>query len=186
MSGPNIAPARAAEATPDRLVVVEVDEHHAAGSYRNMFLICWTGETKPGAVARLIQPLARLAEQFPEGIGLMQVVGAKTGPPSSEARGALSKLLQAGSDTVVCSSLVVTGVGFRMAAARAFATGLIMLARLRFPHEVYARVAEAATWQVALLPPGKRAAMKPHDLIAAVNELQSKSAEPPARLRPRP
>src|SRR5262245_49463821 len=120
MSGPNIAPTRAAEATPDRLVTVEVDEHHAAGTYRNMFLVCWAGETKPGAVARLIQPLSRLGEQFPEGIGLMQVVGATTGPPSSDARGALLKLLQAGSDIVLCSSLVVTGVGFRMAAARAF------------------------------------------------------------------
>jgi hypothetical protein len=185
MSGPNIAPARAAEALPDRLVIVEVDEHHAAASYRNMFIVCWTGDTKPGAVARLIQPMVRLGEQFPDGIGLMQVVSASTGPPSSEARGALSKLLQAGSEYIRCSSLVVPGVGFRMAAARAFATGLIMLARLRFPHEVYARVAEAATWQVTLLPPGKRAAMKAHDLIGAVNDLQKKPTDLPLRTRPR-
>jgi hypothetical protein len=186
MSGPITAPARATEASPDRLVILEVDELHAAASYRNMFIICWTGDTKPGAAARLIQPMSRLGEQFPDGIGLMQVVGATTGPPSSEARGALSKLLQAGSEIILCSTLVVPGVGFRMAAARAFATGLIMLARLRFPHEVYARVAEAATWQVTLLPPGKRPAMKAHDLIAAVTELQKKQTDLALRPRMRP
>jgi hypothetical protein len=156
---------------------VDLDLNHVAAVWRNMFVVYWLGETNPGAVARVTQHLQRLAAQFGTGIGLMQVVGATTGPPSSEAREALAKMLKGGSAYIVCSSLVVPGVGFRMAAARALATGLIMLARPSFPHEVYSTVEEAAIWHCSLLPPTGSSPVTPSDISSVVRTLQATLGE---------
>lgn len=170
--------------TPADFALAELDPDHAVATWRNLLVIYWLGDTTPGAVIRLIQPLQRLAQRYADGVGLMQVVGAKTAAPSAESRAAIAKLMSAGAQSIVCSSLVVPGVGFRMAAARALATGLIMIARPPFPHQVYATVEEAAAWQCTLLPPGPHASPVPRDIIGVVRVLRGKLEEP-ARRRPR-
>lgn len=164
-------------ATPVTPKIVDVDLNHVAGVWKNMLVVYWLGETNPGAVARVTQHLQRLGAQFSTGIGLMQVVGATTGPPPSDARDALAKMLKSGSSFIVCSSLVVPGVGFRMAAARALATGLIMLARPNFPHEVYSTVEEAAIWHCSLLPPTEGPRVAPSDIVSIVKTLQARLSE---------
>jgi hypothetical protein len=159
------------------MALVEVDPNHAAATWRNLFVVYWLGETKPGAVARLRQPLIKLGEQFKDGIGLMQVVGPKTVAPGSEARNALANLMKGASDIIVCSSLVVPGVGFRMAAARALATGLVMLARPPFPHQVYATVEQAAAWQSSVLPPHGLDAVQPRQILSVVEFLRKRLPE---------
>jgi hypothetical protein len=169
----------ARNASPADFKLLEVDPNHAAGIWRNLLVVYWLGDTRPGAVARLTQPMLRLGAQFEDGIGLMQVVGPKTAAPTSEARAALATLLKAGREVIVCSSLVVPGVGFRMAAARGLATGLIMLARPPFPHEVYATVEQAAEWQCTRLPRHKSGPPRPDQVLSVVDALRCKLPEAP-------
>lgn len=151
--------------------MIEVDEHHGAATWQNLFMVYWNGETKADAVTRLIRPLLSLKSQAPAGIHLIQVVAAKAGPPSSEARAALVALLRAASPGTIGSTLIVPDVGFRMAAARAFATGLSMLVRLKFPHEVYASVERAAARHCDLAASHPADPMAPWQIVAAVEEL---------------
>ncbi len=114
-------------------------------------IACWRRETRATAVQLLAKLVAQLGKAHPSGIGLMQLVSASARPP--EARAELSQLLETSAQWVRCSSLVVVGEGFRMAAARALAATLIQLARPPFPHKVFASVEQAATWHRQVLPP---------------------------------
>ncbi len=154
--------------------LLEADREHAACTWRNLFVVYWLGETTPGAVARLHQPLLRLGQQHPEKLGLIQVVGASTAAPPSEARDALAKFLKAGGEVIACSALVVPGVGFRMAAARALATGLVMLARPPFQHQVYATVDQAASWLSSVVPSLEGPPMQAREIVAVVTNLQNR------------
>jgi hypothetical protein len=178
MRGPHALPIR--KPSPPEVSLVEIDPNHVAGVWRNLLVVYWLGTTTPGAVTRLKQPLLRLGEQFPDGVGLMQVVGPKTQAPDSEGRAALVHLLKSCSTVIVCSSLIVPGVGFRMAAARALATGLIMVARPGFPHEVFDTVERAAVWQRQLLPPRGEVQAEAEEIVEVVNFLRSKLPTPPS------
>src|SRR5690606_30899909 len=123
-------------------------ERYAVATCGNMVVIIWRGQTLVAAVARarsvLVETLAHGSGKF----GLMQVVEQGAPPPDSAARDALADLLAAGRGRLACSSLVYPGTGFWAAAARAFVTGLTMLARPGFPHVAFATAAEAADWHV--------------------------------------
>ena len=164
-------PAATRQFSPIQLAMVEMDEHHGAATWQNLFMVYWNGQTKADAVTRLTRPLLDLKAENPSGIHLIQVVAAKSGPPSNEARTALVALLRAASSGTISSSLVVPGVGFRMAAARAFATGLIMVVQLRFPHEVYASVERAAAWHCDFLASHAARSIAPWQIVAAVGQL---------------
>jgi len=67
-------------------------------------------------------------------------------PPPSEAREAVAIFLRSAAGKVRMSAVMHEGFGFRAAAVRSVVTGLSMLVRLPYPHEIFATVEQAANW----------------------------------------
>jgi hypothetical protein len=128
-----------------------VDERYAVATCGNMVVIAWRGETRVAAVARAKSILLDAFSRGHGKYGLMQFVERTAPPPDGEARDALGGMLAAGRGYITGSSLVYPGTGFWAAAARAFVTGLQLLARPGFPHVTFPTVGEAADWHRQLL-----------------------------------
>lgn len=126
--------------------VHHVEKNAAVATHGRMMQIMWRGQTTVEAVHRARQILLGLVADRPTALGLMQVVELNSPPPDAAAREALADLLAAGKGFITCSSLVYPGTGFWAAAARAFVTGLTMLARPGFPHEIFPTTERAAEW----------------------------------------
>jgi hypothetical protein len=137
---------------PRELRVLEVDKDHAMGTWGNMLIIVWRGITYIPTIERCMVAMSELIAAYPAGIGLLQVAEMTAKPPDGAVRAAVARMLASGRDHVTSSSLVYSGTGFWMAACRAFVTGLTLLSRPGFPHEVFATVDEAANWHARLIP----------------------------------
>jgi hypothetical protein len=132
-------------------VRVEIDADHGVGTYRRLVVVVWRHETRAAAVARVGRALKELSAQTRGPVGLLQVVEPTASPPGAEAKQALAHMLKTSAGTVACSALAYLGGGVKMAAARAFITGVAMLSRPAFPHVVFPTVEEAAEWHVKRL-----------------------------------
>jgi hypothetical protein len=137
----------------DPVVVVD-DPNFAVGRAGDLLVVLWIGETTPSAVRRIAE-LVRTSRDRGERIGLLQVILHAAKPPDQETREALIELVRGGRDVLAASAVVYPGDGFIMAAARAFVSGIAMLARPGFPHMVFPSRTEAADWIARLLPAGR-------------------------------
>ncbi len=148
------------------------DEHATLVGWSGFVIACWHVETTSSTVRRLQELIGRVGEAQPSGIGLMQVVAPAARPPASEVRAALTEMLRSSGPWVRCSSVVVAGEGFRVAAARAVIATLGQVARPTFLHRVFSSVAQASTWHRSLLPEEVR--FSEHDLTRVAESLLSR------------
>jgi hypothetical protein len=133
--------------------VVHEDAHCTAGTFQNVGIVIWRDDTEAASVRIVGQMLGRLSSQFPAGIGLMQLVGEGHPPLRAESRAELNRVLRSGATSIRCSTLVFEGQGFKAAAVRGIAAGLVMLKRVPFPHQVV-NLQTAVDMQIAHIPPG--------------------------------
>jgi hypothetical protein len=133
--------------------VVHQDEHCILGTFRNVVIAVWVTDTRIEALRILGGVLPRLGADFPGGIGLVQIVGERHPPLRAESRHELNQILKAGGSSVRCSTVVFEGQGFRAAAVRGIAAGLVMLTRVPFPHQVFGKLGPALDTQISHLPP---------------------------------
>jgi hypothetical protein len=152
------------------VIYLERTPEHVFAHWRNLVVAYWIGRTNSSAVLRLNTALTRLGEEFKEGIGLIQVVHEKAPAPESTSRSALQAMLRDQSDIIACSSVVSPGVGFRAASVRALITGLVMLARPKFPHLIHATVEETAKWHAEHLPGGS-VPPNPRAILRAIRDI---------------
>jgi hypothetical protein len=169
------APTETTDAPPLRreLRVLEVDRDHAVATWANLMVIVWRGQTQPVAVLRAEKALEELMATYTDGVGLLQVAEPTAPPPDGASRAAVAKMLESGRGRITSSSLVYAGTGFYMAAARAFVTGLSLLTRAGFPHEVFATVPEAAEWHARLMPRADGRYATQQDIVDTTAELTS-------------
>ena len=144
---PREGPVPPSMTTPSMPRVLCSDESHCTGTWGRFFMVVWKGSTTVEA-ARAIQYGLR---DFAAGHGgqrvvLITVVEASAPLPNADARTALSNILRFCADDVLCSGVAMEGDGFRAAAVRGVATGLSLVARQPFPHQVFASVGQAAAW----------------------------------------
>ncbi len=133
----------------------------------------WFVHTTATAVDRLTDVLRATRSHHDHPIGLIQEVTLTATQPDTEARKALNTMLQLGPGVIRCSSIVVPGVGFRVAWIRAFISGLAMLARPGFPHVVFDSIDQAAQWQQHLLEGADVDPPKSTQLVDAHEELHA-------------
>ena len=145
------------------------DARHALATRGNMVFIAWRGETLVSAITNAKRVLGQALMQRYTSYGLMQYVEQGAPPPDTAARNALADMLTAGRGRLVCSSLVYPGTGFWAAAARAFVTGLNLLARPGFPHVVFPTVRDAAQWHIQLL--AKEPVLTHADICKTIDDL---------------
>jgi hypothetical protein len=132
----------------------------------------WRHETRAEDVRLVSDTLHRLAATHPEGVGFVQFLDDRSDSVTldAQARTSLSQLLTRGKPYIKCSSLVFTGLGFRASAVRALVTGIALLARPGFPHQVFASAPAAADAQAALLAPRGTERSWSDELVAVVYE----------------
>lgn len=165
--------------TAPRAIDVVSDEQHCRGLFPNLVVAYWHKRTLPSAVSGLGDLVRRGKQRFPQGVALVQVVSVDAEMPNSDVRAQLADLLREGGGKVVGSSVVVPGVGFKVATARGFVTGLALLVRPPFPHVVHSTIGESALWLSQLLLKAS-VHMSAAELRTCVESLVATAAAAPA------
>jgi hypothetical protein len=136
MGMPNVPEPRfdpTSDASPARLSRCFPD--YAFGSWANVFMISWRQETTVSAVVQVRKECERFGRLHPDGIFLLTIIEAEASVPSAAARTTLAAFLKAG-NYILASAVVIEGHSFRAALVRGVVTGLTLLARQPFPHQV--------------------------------------------------
>lgn len=137
-------------ASDSELEVVEQDGEHVAAVWRNVLILVWVSCTRATHVSAARLTLRRLAESYPGGIGLVQVIEKDCNRLDGEAREAFAQLY--GSETAIrCSAIVMEGSGFRAASVRMIVAALARVSGSVFPHRLFSDVTTAALWEAELL-----------------------------------
>jgi hypothetical protein len=125
---------------------------HIVATWRNVVLLIWRRETTVEGVSAARRIYDELAAVCPGGVLLMTIVEEKAPAPSADARKDLARFLSNCSGRMILSAVVHEGAGFQAAMVRSVVTGLALVARLPYPHKVFATVAEAEAWFRASSP----------------------------------
>jgi hypothetical protein len=152
--------------------LIRVDDDYALGSHRNLFVLIWRRETTIDGCRAFRDELFRFAEDRPQGIGLLTIVEEMAPMPPTESRQSIASTLRDASDHIHASAVVFEGAGFRAAAVRSVVVGLTMLARQKFPHKVFGKLSDAATWMHATLGDALEEGFSAVELEKAVAEIR--------------
>jgi hypothetical protein len=154
--------------------VVVLQDNHCIATWRGFVIIIWRRETTAQGVADLRQALQRLGPTS-TGVGLLTIIEPNAPPPTSEVRDGLAAVLGEFGKLIKFSAVAFEGSGFRAAMVRGVVTGLTMLARMPYPHKVFAGVNEATQW---LIPSLQRIGWRDSafELTEAVAELRRRIA----------
>jgi hypothetical protein len=113
--------------------------------WRDVFIILWRKQTTMEGVERLMELCNAFAAERPH-FFLLTVVEMNAPLPEAKVRERLATFLAQHGQKIKRSAVVFEGSGFRAAAVRGVVTGLTMLARMPYPHKVFAASREAAGW----------------------------------------
>jgi hypothetical protein len=108
--------------------------------------VVWKRETTPEGVDALTTTYREQASRYPSGVYLLTIVERDAPMPAPPQREALAVFLRSGGGRTRMSAVVIEGTGFRAAAVRSVVTGLAMLVRLPYPHEIFGSMEQAAKW----------------------------------------
>jgi hypothetical protein len=155
------------------LNVIQHNAYAALGTFENIGVAIWKSATTIELVGVLGAALQKLGQEHEGGIGLIQVVGDTHPALPSDVHRALQRMLVGAAGHLVCSTVVFEGQGFRAAAVRSVVTGLAMLARLPFPHHIFATVPIAVDWEIAHLKP-VAPNLRRDDVVRAIEGLRAR------------
>ncbi|MET0342586.1 MAG: hypothetical protein ABW252_16390 [Polyangiales bacterium] len=127
-------------------VLHEVTEDHIIMSWDRCLGLVWKHETTVAGMESYTSVYRELSLRFPSGVYLLTVVEQNAPMPSPEAREAVAVFMRQGAGRIRMSAVVHEGAGFRAAAVRSVVTGFAMLAKVPYPHRVFATVEQAAKW----------------------------------------
>jgi hypothetical protein len=130
--------------------VSALEPNHCVATWRRFVVIIWRHDTTHDGVSDLRRALTATASKS-EQIALVTIVEPNAPPPPSEVRDALARLLGEFGRTIRFSAVAFEGSGFRAAMVRGVVTGLTLLARMPYPHKVFAGVDESSRWLTANL-----------------------------------
>lgn len=143
---------------------------YALASLNEIVAIIWRHETAIEGIQSSNQLVTEVARNHPKGIALLTVISAVVPMPSSEARTALSELMNK-HRLIRCSAVIMEGTGFRAAAVRSVVTGLALLSRQDYPHRI-CDVEGAIKMYTDVMPGVTGRAWDPDGIRAAINELR--------------
>ncbi len=146
-----------------------LDHNHTFAFHGNVMILVWGRETLVDAVVAVCREMDQFGAQNPQGGGLVTIVEADAEMPSTAARSAVADLLRRAT-YVRRSALIQEGSGFRAAAVRGVVTGMTLLAKQSFPHQVFDSTRSAIPWMIAGLPPHLGAVMSPLDLESGIQD----------------
>jgi hypothetical protein len=127
-------------------VIHELTEDHLILTWERCVGVVWKRETTLEAMEKVETVFKEQLARYESGLYLMTVIEEGASLPPSEAREAVAIFLRSCAGKIRMSAVVHEGSGFRAAAVRSVVTGLSMLVRLPYPHEIFATVEQAAKW----------------------------------------
>jgi len=127
-------------------IVHENTHQHLIATWANLIFAIFKKETTLAGVQKVRQAYERSWRLNPNGLCTMMIVEPRAPMPGAEVRKALAEALAVGSGRTLMSAVIHEGSGFHASAVRSVVTGLAMLTRLPFPHQVFATVRDAANW----------------------------------------
>ena len=128
--------------------VVEIDEDHVKGIYKNALFMVWARQTLAPAYRRAFSLVERLRSRHPQDVIVFQVVEDTAIPPEPDAKQTMAEFLKV--EGIKQFSVVFEANGFKAAAVRAIVHAGQAMARPRFPHSVHQSVPASAAWNAAL------------------------------------
>jgi hypothetical protein len=137
------------------------DEAHLVAIHRNVYITAWWGETTAARLRRVGEIGDELARQWPRGFVTLALIRAANAYLPANARAEAEKLSKSPSPNLKAIAQVIYGTGFKAAAIRSLATGMVLLARSKRPTKVFGTLESASTWLV----PHMNALPEPADRI---------------------
>lgn len=154
-------------------MIHDVEKDHLMVTWKNVVVAIYKHETTVAGVASVKRVYNTCAAAHPGGVFLITIVEQGAPMPPSEVRDLLANFLEVGSGKTLMSAVVHEGSGFRAAAVRSVVTGLAMLARLSYPHQVFGSVEVAARWFASASASGLNA----DELAEAIAEARSRATQ---------
>jgi hypothetical protein len=127
-------------------VIHELTEDHLVLTWERCVGVVWKRETTIAGMAKVEAVFKEQLTRYQTGLYLLTVIEEGASLPPAEAREAVAIFLRTAAGKIRMSAVVHEGSGFRAAAVRSVVTGLSMLVRLPYPHEIFATVEQAAKW----------------------------------------
>ena len=127
-------------------ILHEITEDHIIFSWDRCLGLVWKRDTTVAGMEAYTQVYREQLLRFPSGIYLLTVVEQDATMPGYEAREAVAVFMRAGAERIRMSAVVHEGAGFRAAAVRSVVTGFTMLAKVPYPHRIFATVEQGAKW----------------------------------------
>jgi hypothetical protein len=118
-----------------RVNVLAACHDYAVATWGNVFVNIWRHETSLGAANSVRAACDRFGAEHPRGVLLLTVIHETAPAPPPAARNAIAEWLKNG-HYIRASAVVMEGQSFRAAFVRGVVTGLTLLARQPFPHQV--------------------------------------------------
>lgn len=125
---------------------------HVIASWLHFLFVVWRRETTVDAVLKMEASLDELARSVGHDVGAFIIAEEGARAPSPAVRNPIAKVMK--DAPVAFCAVVLEGTGFRAAALRAFATGIGLLARPRYPYRPFATVLDGAKWLENRTPQG--------------------------------
>ena len=147
--------------------ILEIDADHVKAAYKNVLLMVWARRTLADVYRRSGGYIQDLRASHPKGVCVFQLVEDTAIPPETDARDAMTELLQ--NPGITQFSVVFEATGFKAAAVRAIVHAGQALSRPKFSHAVHQSVAAAAAWHAGLSP--ELSASELQEAVQAMREL---------------
>jgi hypothetical protein len=160
----------------DQVTIFRMSSDHVVGFTAGLAIAFWRFHTNADDVPGLAEAARRAQAACGKRVALIQVVPATAITPDGPARAALANMLRQLDGVVSSSAIVHEAEGFRAAMIRSIVTGLATLSQPAFPHRVFAKVGEAATWMSAL-----DGGARPERIALAVSQVRSNLTPPRVR-----
>ena len=154
------------------LRILESDAEHGKAIHKHILFVVWRRETRASAYARIGELVAQLAQDYPDGIGILQTVEVGAIPPDAGARQEFLKVMEICQGRVRHFSVVHEGTGFKAASVRAIMSGVYFYVSPKFPHGVFSSLTEAAHWHVRQEGGLQRSELTERDIVEDVRTLR--------------
>jgi hypothetical protein len=129
---------------------IHATQDHLIASWLHFVFVVWRRETTLDGVLRMSASLDDLARNVGHEVGAFIIAEEAARAPPPAVRNPIATVMRTA--PVAFCAVVLEGAGFRAATLRAFATGVGLLARPRYPYRPFATVIDAAKWLESRTP----------------------------------
>lgn len=124
-----------------------LQDNHCVATWHRFLIVIFRHDTTVEAINDVRHALEKL-ESTEKSVALLTIIEPNAPPPSSDVRDAMAAMLAEFGRVIKYSAVAFEGSGFRAAVVRGVVTGLTLLARMPYPHKVFAGVDDAAQWMI--------------------------------------